>query len=68
MTLNFAEIAESCNNCTIVACDYSPKKSIPCAVFFLFSVAANSLIDLRIGCDYVESPIGAIIAQQSLKS
>ena len=31
------------------------------AIFCLFSVAANS----RIGCDSVESPIGAIIAQQS---
>ena len=30
------------------------------AIFCLFSVAANS----QIGCDSVEAPIGAIIAQQ----
>ena len=52
MTLDFAEIAESCNNCMIVACDYAPKKSIDSLPIFS-------------RCDSVESPIGAIIAQQS---
>ena len=39
---------------------------VDCMQFFCpFSVAANLRIDSRIGCDYKESPIGAIIAQQS---
>ena len=61
IVLNFADISESCNNCTIVACDYAPKKSIVCDVFANF----QSQLIREYGCDSVESPIGAIIAQQS---
>ena len=55
---------EGSNNCTIAACNYAPKRSSTC-IFCLFSAAANLRIDLRIGCESVESPSGAIIAQQS---